>query len=218
MYFASRMQAGRMLAQEITKKYQDQDCAIVALSDGGVVVGAQIALQLKCVVGMLLTDEIRLPREIMAIAGIAQDGSFSYNNSYSVGEIEEFISEYRGVIEQQKLEKLHDLHALTGKGALLRPELLKSHHVILVSDGLESGFPIDLAMQFLKPIPIKSVVIATPFASVRAVDRMHIIADDLYCLNILEDYISTDHYYDTQDIPEHDVVVQTVERIIKSWE
>ncbi|HEX8227247.1 MAG TPA: phosphoribosyltransferase family protein [Candidatus Saccharimonadales bacterium] len=217
MYFASRLQAGRMLASQISRKYEGQDCAVVALSDGGVVVGAQVALQLHAVINLLLADQIQLPRELVAMAGITQDGSFSYNRAFSDGEIEEMVGEYRGFIEQQKLEKLHDMHRSMGGGVLIRPELVAKRHVILVSDGLNSGFAIDLAMQYLKTISIKSIIVATPFASIAAVDRMHILADDIYCLNVLEDYISTDHYYDTMDVPEHEVVISTVEKIVRDW-
>lgn len=218
MYFASRLQAGRMLASQISRKYAGQDCAVVALSDGGVVIGSQIALELHAVLTMLLAAQIELPREITAIAGITQDGSFSYNNAYSDGEIDEMVSEYRGVIEQKKLEKLHEMHRSMGRDGLIRLDLIQRKHIILVSDGLATGFPIDLAMQFLKRIAVKSVIVAVPFASVNAVDRMHILADDIYCMNVLEDYISTDHYYDTQDVPEHDVIIRTVEQIIRTWQ
>jgi predicted phosphoribosyltransferase len=61
------------------------------------------------------------------------------------------------------------------------------------------------------------MIVAVPFASVLAVDRMHILADDIYCLNVLEDYISTDHYYDTKDIPSHEVIIESVEKIIRDW-
>lgn len=218
MYFASRMQAGRMLARQIDKKYDGKDCAVVALSDGGVVVGAQIALRLHCSLGMLLAEEIDLPREIDAFAGISQDGSFSYNHRYSEGEIDEMLEEYRGYIEQQKIEKMHAMHYSMGRNGLISERLLHHKHIILVSDGLSSGFALDLAMQYLKPISLKSMVVAVPFASVAAVDRMHILADDIYCLNVLENYISTDHYYDTQDVPEHEEVIGAVGRIIRSWE
>ena len=217
MYFASRMQAGRVLASQIAPKYADQDCAVIALSDGGVVVGAQIAVELHCVLTMLLAEEIELPRELTAIAGITQDGTFGYNEAYSSGEIDEMVSEYRGAIEQQKLEKLHSMHRSMGRGSLISKELIQHRHIILVSDGLRTGFALDLALHYLKRISLQSVIVAVPFAAVSAVDRMHILADDIYCLNVLENYISTDHYYDTQDVPEHEIVLQTVGQIISEW-
>jgi putative phosphoribosyl transferase len=217
MYFKSRLAAGRQLAQQIAADYGDQPCAVVALSDGGVMVGSQIALELNCVLTMLLAEKIVLPRENEALAGISSDGSFSYNHHYSQGEIEEFVSEYYGVIEQEKLNKMSHMHHLAKRGGLIRKELLEDKHVILVADGIDDGFVLDIAMQYLKPIHHRKLLVATPFASVSAVDRMHVLADGIYCMNVIEDYISTDHYYDTQDVPPHDRVITTVEKIVAHW-
>lgn len=217
MYFASRMQAGRMLANQVAEKYKGEDSVVVALSDGGVMVGAQIAMKLNCAIGMLLADEIELPREMVAIGGITSDGSFTYNHAYSSGEIEELMMEYHGFIEQEKLSKLHEMNRLIKSGSLIRPDLIKNRNVILVSDGMSSGFSLDLALQYLKPIPMKKLAVATPLASVNAVDRMHVLADEIYCLSVLENYISTDHYYDVQDIPDHQDVINTIEHIVENW-
>ena len=217
MYFKSRVEAGQKLAEQIVKKYQGQQCAVVGLSDGGVMVGAQIAIRLHCVLTMLLSESIELPREPDAIAGINQDGSFSYNSAYSPGELEELIGEYHSLIEQEKMQKMQDLHRLLGHQGLIRRDLLRDHNVILVSDGLSNGFSLDIAAEFLKPIHLKRLIVATPLASVKAVDRMHILADEIFCLSVVEDYITTDHYYDTQDVPDHQKVIKTIERIVTHW-
>lgn len=217
MYFASRLQAGRMLAAQLVPKYRFENCAVVALSDGGVMVGAQIAMQLHSVLTMLLTEEINLPREPEAIGGISQDGSFSFNQFYSEGEVDELVGEYYQYIEQEKLSKLQDMQRLLGAGGLIRKDLLKGRNIVLVSDGLKSGFALDIALQYLKPVAIDKVIVATPLASVQAVDRMHILADEIYCLSVVGDYISTDHYYDKQDVPDKDTIVATLEQIILHW-
>ena len=201
MYFASRLQAGRMLANRLKEKYRYENCAVVALGDGGVMVGAQI----------------KLPREPDAVIGITSGGSVAYNKRYSQGELDELVGEYFGYVEQEKLSQMHEMNKLLGSGGTIQKDLLKGHHVIVVSDGLKTGFPIDLAYEFLKPIAIEKLIIATPFASVQAVDRMHLLADDLCCLNVVEDYSDTNHYYDKQDIPDHDKVVEIIEKIILNW-
>ena len=206
-----------MLADQLVKDYRYENCAIVALGDGGVMVGAQIAMRLHCVLMMLSSAEIMLPREPEAIAGITSTGTLTYNSYYSVGEVDEMTSEYHGLIEQEKLQQMHDLNRLTGASGTIRKDLLKGHHVIVVSDGLETGFQVDLIAEFLKPIQIESMIVAVPFAGVKAVDRMHILADKLYCMNVLADYINTNHYYETQDIPDHATVIKTIEQIILSW-
>ena len=218
MYFKSRVEAGQKLATLIAQKYKGQNNAVVGLSDGGVMVGAQVSLQLGCVLTMLLSDTIELPRENTALAGISQNGSLSYNTAYSPGQIEDFVSEYHSLIEQEKLEKMHEMHQLVGRGGLIRKDLLRDHNVILVTDGLSNGFSLDIATAFLKPIHIKKLIVATPLASIQAVDRMHILADDIFCLSVVEDYINTDHYYDTQDVPAHELVVKTIEQVVAHWQ
>jgi putative phosphoribosyl transferase len=217
MYFASRMQAGRMLAAQLAKKYRFEDCAVVSLSDGGVMVGAQIAKELHAILTMLLTAEINLPQEPEAIGGISQDGSFSYNNFYFPGEIDELTAEYYQYIEQAKLMQIHEMQRLVGDAGLIRRDLLKGRNIIIVSDGLKSAFTLDIAIQYLKPVAIKKIIVATPLASLKTVDRMHVMADEIYCLSVVEDYIDTDHYYDTQDVPSHEKVIETLEKVIFEW-
>lgn len=217
MYFKNRVEAGQLLAKQIVQRYKGNDCAVVALSDGGVMVGAQIALELRAVLTLLLTEAIVLPREDAALGGISQDGSFSYNQRYSQGELDEFVGEYYHYIEQEKVSKLQEMNRLIGKGGLIRKDLLTDHNVILVSDGLVDGFPLDAAAAFLKPIHVKRLIVATPLASVAAVDRMHILADEIFCLSVIEDYISTEHYYEAQDVPSHDKVIKTIEQIVAHW-
>jgi len=218
MYFKSRTDAGQQLAVQIAKKYRGQPCTVVALSDGGAVVGAQIAAALNCPLALLMTDTIELPRENTAVGGMSQDGSFTYNSMYSSGEIDELVSEYHGLIEQEKIEKMHRMHEASGGGELLRKDLLRGHSVILVADGLPNGFALDIAADFLKLIEIKRLVVATPLASVSAVDRMHILADEIFCLSVIADYIATDHYYDQQDVPPHDVITAIIKKIMRQWQ
>lgn len=217
MYFASRTAAGVTLADQIAKRYQGEPCAVVALSDGSVMIGAQIALKLQALLSMLLVQPIELPREGTPIGGIAEDGSFAYNGLYSPGEVEELVEEYRSYIEEEKENKLSEMHRLLGGKSLIRKELLEDKVIILASDGLSSGFSLDVAMEFLKPVKYKKLVIATPLASVPAVDRMHVLADDIFCLNVLEDFMVVDHYYDTKDVPNHEVIIKTIESVMQHW-
>jgi predicted phosphoribosyltransferase len=218
MYFASRMQAGRMLAEQLAEKYQNQNCSVLALNDGGAMVGAQIAVRLHCVLTMLASSEILLPREPVALAGITSDGTVGYNQRYSKGEIDEFVGEYYGYIEQEKLTGMHNMNHMMGGSDTTKRELLKGHNVILVTDGLKDGFQIDLAVEFLKPIAIEKLICAIPMASVQAVDRMHVLADELYCLSTIGETFDTDHYYDTQDVPDHETIIKTIENLVSHWQ
>jgi putative phosphoribosyl transferase len=180
-------------------------------------IGAQIASELHCIMTMLLTAEIMLPREPNAIAGITSEGNVAFNQYYTKGEIDEMMGDYFNFVEQEKFNKMHDMNRLIGVGGLIDKKLLREHNLILVSDGLKTGFALDLAAEFLKPVAYQKLIIVTPFASVQAVDRMHVMADEIICLNVLENYISTNHYYDIDDTPDHEVVIKTIEDIVLKW-
>jgi putative phosphoribosyl transferase len=218
MYFSSRMQAGRMLANQIADKHTGEDCVVLALGDGAVKVGFQIAVRLQCILMMLQSAQIDLPRENIAVGGITEGGAFSYNNAYSAGEIDEFVGEYRSLIEQEKLERLHELNRASRSNKLIRKDLLKHKNIILVSDGLNNAFVLDLAAEYLKTIDTKKLIVATPLANVPAVDRIHIVADEIYCLSVVADYIDTAHYYELQDIPTHEEAADMIAQIMKHWE
>ncbi|MEO8785038.1 MAG: hypothetical protein ABI221_01820 [Candidatus Saccharimonadales bacterium] len=218
MYFQDRQQAATQLASLIVPKYRFENCAIVALSDGGVVIGSLIAAQLHCVLMMLLADPINLPGESTPVGSIDQGGTFTYNGMYSAGELEEFAGEYHNNIEQQKLEKLHEMNRLLGSTGIIEPNLLRYRNVILVSDGLSSGLSLDAAASYLKPYKLESLIIATPLASVSAVDRMHLLGDQIYCLSVVENYIDTNHYYEDNTMPSHEATIETIKNIILKWE
>ncbi len=65
---------------------------------------------------------------------------------------------------------------------------------------------------------MERLVVATPIASVMAIDRMHLLGDDIYCLSVLPNYIATDHYYDENDIPAGDDLRILMRDISLSWQ
>ena len=206
-----------MLADELEVKYRYEDCALVALNDGAVVVGAQIAMRLHCVLTMLLTASVNLQGESDALAQIDHMGGVTFNDMYSAGELEELQAENFNYIEQQKLQKIFEMNRLVGQGGIIDKALLRERNVIVVSDGLTNGLSLQAAAAYLKPIKIKRLIMVTPFASVKAVDQMHILADELICFNTIEDIISINHYYEDNTLPSHEKIISIIEDIILHW-
>jgi len=217
MYFENRGQAGQILATELLDKYRYEDCIVVALSDGSVVVGEQIAISLHCLLTMLLVEEIDVPGENLNFGSVTQDGSFTYNSDFSSGEIDEYTSEYHGYLDEQKRLAFEKLNRLLGDGGIVDREMLRDRVVILVADGLDSGSFLDSAADYLKPIRVKRLVVATPIATVQVVDKLHVMADELHVLDVKENYMGTDHYYDQNDIPSHEDIIATINRIVLNW-
>lgn len=216
MYFASRIEAGYRLAMRLLD-YRYDDCVVVALNEGGVQVGQQIASALHCELTMLLIEVVDLPGENDVFGTLNQSGRFTYNGMFSVGEIEEYYSELHGYLEDQKREKMTNMNRLLGAGGIVDEERVRGRVVILVTDGLPNGASIDAAADFFKPIAIKKLIIATPIASVGAVDRMHIVGDELQVLGVTDNYFTTDHYYEVNDIPSREMTLAALNDIILNW-
>jgi len=217
MYFENRTEAGQILAQQLFERYRYENCAVVALSDGAVLVGEQVASALHCVLTLLLIEDIEVPGESMSFGGVSQTGSFTYNGMFSAGEVEEYASEYHGYLEDQKREKFQKINRLLGDGGIIDRDLLRDHTVILVADGLGNGASIDVALEFLKPIRIQQLIIATPVATIEAVDKLHVIADELHILDVKENFMGTDHYYTDNTIPSHEETIAKINQIVLNW-
>lgn len=218
MYFEDRTKAGEILAAQLLEKYRYEDCAVMALSDGAVLVGEPIAVALHSVLTMLLIESIEIPGEGINLGGLNQSGTFTYNGMLSAGEIEGYRQEYFGYFEEQKRESMMKINRLLGDGGLVDKNLLKGRTVILVSDGFHDAASLDVALDFLKPITINRLVVATPTASVSAVDRLHITVDEMYILDVKANFMGVDHYYDNNKIPSHEATVQKINDIILNWQ
>ena len=217
MYFENREQAGQILAAELFEKYRYENCVVVALSDGAVLVGEQIAKSLHCIVTLLLVEEIEVPGEGMSFGGVSQNGGFTYNGMFSVGEIEEYTTEYHGYLDQERQQAFQRINRLLGDGGLINNEMLRDHVVILVADGLDTGASLDVAVEFLKPIRIKRLVVATPVSTVQAVDKLHMLADELHILDVKENFMGIDHYYNQNTIPSHEDTIAKINQIVLNW-
>jgi putative phosphoribosyl transferase len=217
MYFESRAQAGQLLAAELAETYRYEDCVVVALSDGAVQVGEQIAGALHCLLTMLLVEDIAVPGENQSFGGVSQNGSFTYNGMFSAGEIEEYTSEFHGYLDEQKREAFQRINRLLGDGGLIDNSMLRDRVVILVADGLDSGASLDVAIDFLKPIRVRRVIVATPLATISAVDKLHIVSDEIHVLDVKENFMGVNHYYEQNDIPSHEETIAKINEIVLNW-
>jgi predicted phosphoribosyltransferase len=116
------------------------------------------------------------------------------------------------------MEANRDLHVILGRDGEIDKALLRHRVVIVVSDGLASGFSMQICADFLKTVAIKKIIAATPFASVQAVDKMHLLADEICCLNVPGNYMGTSHYYDDNTVPDMKGVLKIMRNITLNWE
>jgi putative phosphoribosyl transferase len=217
MYFKDRSEAGVILADQLVERYRYENCVVVALSDGAVLVAQEIAHRLHCVLTMLLIEDIPVPGEDLSFGGVSQDGGFTYNSSFSEGERDEYVSEFHGYLDEQKRLAFQKINRLLGDGGIIDHDMLRDHVIILVADGINTGMVFDTAVDFLKPIHIRRLVAATPLASIPAVDKLHVLSDELHVLSVRENFMGTNHYYDDNTIPTHEETIAKINENILKW-
>lgn len=218
MYFDNRSQAGDILARQLEDIYRYENCAVIALGEGGVLVGEQLAWRLHCVLMMLISEGIAIPGESMDFGAMSQSGQFTYNGSFTQGEIDGWTNEFHGYLEERKRESHEHMNRLLGDGGIIDKDMIRDRTVILVADGFGDNLTaLDVALNFLKSVRTEKLVVAVPVVSVAAVDRLHVAVDEIHILDVKSNYMGTDHYYEDNALPDRAETVEKISQVILNW-
>lgn len=216
MYFQSRAEAGVMLATKLAN-YRYENTVIVALTDGAVQVGMQIAAEIHATLTRMLSETIEIPGEGEVYGILNQNGELLQNSSLSQGELDDYYNEYHGYLENEAREQVSCMNKLLGAGGVVNENMLREQNVILLSDGFKDANMLEVAVAFMKPLKIERLIVATPIASVAAVDKAHLLADELQILGVTGNFLGTDHYYEVNDTPSHEEVMQMLNDFLLAW-
>jgi putative phosphoribosyl transferase len=161
MIFQNRTQAGEKLAHEL-KSLTLLDPIVLALPRGGVPVGSAVAKVLGCAFDVIPLMKIPIPWSPEASYGVvAMDGTTVLNsplvNRLELSERELEMASAVVLREAQRREQLY-------RGGKPFPELA-NRTVILVDDGLASGYSMLAAVRFAKKRRPRAVIVASPVAS-----------------------------------------------------
>lgn len=217
MYFHDRAEAGDRLADELMD-YRWENTAVLALSPGGVAVGEQIARRLHTTLALLLTARISAPGdESLVIGTMDQTGMFTYNSMISAGEMEEYMEDMRGYVEEQKMQRLYQMTSVVGEHGLADPAQLAGRNIIIATDGVKNGLSFDAAIAFLDKIPTEKRIAAIPLGPADVIERIHKMVDECHYLYIPENFLTVSHYYTDEPRIDPDTVMQRIDNIVSNW-
>ncbi len=192
--FLDRAEAGRQLAERL-EKYRSQRPLVLALPRGGVVVGAEVARALACDLDVLLVKKLRAPgNPELALGAIAEDGRTCLNAD---------VQRLCGVDEDYlRVERADRLAAMTGQRdryRRVRPKVSATNRVvILVDDGLATGFTMIAAVQAVGLEQPATRVVAVPVAPLETVEMFQRMqgVDELMCLEVPYPFDGVGQFYD----------------------
>ena len=176
--FEDRIDAGKKLARKITKLRLDKPI-VLAIPCGGVPVGIEIAQKLKCPLNLMILRKLQIPDNPEAGFGaVTADRTVILNPEIVpyLGLGQKEIDSVIGmtVDEIKRREKVFGVKKYN----------LVDKEVILVDDGLASGYTMLAAVQSIRKQKPKEIIIAIPTASAGAVQLIKPEVDRFICLYI----------------------------------
>jgi predicted phosphoribosyltransferase len=168
---------------------------VLSIPRGGVVVGDIVAQELGCAHDVVIVKKIGYPgHEELAIGAMAEDGESFLNedmlNWYSLeeNEVAAVVAFARDRIEHH-VEKFR-------RGQRLD---LAGKTVIITDDGIATGETMKAAIRWMRPKPEKpgaaQVIVAVPVCSKYTADELELLADELVCLYIPDEFMAVSQFY-----------------------
>ena len=202
--FRDRQQAGLALAQ-MMERFKETTAIVLAIPAGGVPVGAEIAGQLGLPLDVAVVSKITLSWDTEAGYGaLAFDGTLKLND-HLVARIGLRKEEIRKGIAETRTKVQRRVTLFRGDNPM---PSLSDRTVIVVDDGLASGFTMLVAVEAIRQASPSQVVVAVPTGHGQSVERIAAKVDRIYCANVRIGlrYAVADAYWHWYDVAEEEVI------------
>lgn len=191
--FKSRVDAGEQLAEKLKLYKDDPESIVVAIPRGGVAVADAAAQVLNLPLDIVVTRKIGAPfNEELAIGAIDPSGEVVLNqyvlNMFDVSQ--EYINQAAQAKAQEakrRLEKYRgkdDYDNLTGK------------KVLLVDDGIATGYTVIAAINFIKKQKPGKIVLAAPVIAPDTLPRLKKLVDEVAYVISEEPFYAVGQFYE----------------------
>jgi putative phosphoribosyl transferase len=192
--FRDRIEAGQLLGRELAARFGAIDDAIVlALPRGGVPVGYEVAKAINAPLDVFIVRKLGVPgAEELAMGAIASGGVRVLNRD---------VLDYARVTQQQlDAVAAREERELARREAEYRgnraPLDVRGRTVIIVDDGLATGSTMRAAVQALRAMEPKRVIVAVPVGAAQTCEDFREIADEIICLRTPEPFEAVGLWYD----------------------
>jgi putative phosphoribosyl transferase len=204
--FGDRSEGGETLGSMLQSEYAHiEDGIILAIPSGGVPVGIKVRETLGLPFDLLIARKLQIPGNPEAGFGaMTPNGAVFFNKALLAGlrlsptQIEDEKARVRMELERRSM--------LFRKSRLF-PELA-GKRVILVDDGLASGFTMLASVDMVKKAKAREIIVAVPTAPQRSIERISSEVDKIYCANIRTTpfFAVAEAYRNWYDLTEEDVL------------
>ncbi|MEX2561948.1 MAG: phosphoribosyltransferase family protein [Nitriliruptoraceae bacterium] len=192
MRFTDRRDAGRQLGA-LLGHLVPTDPIVVGLPRGGVPVAYEVALALSAPLEVLVVRKLGCPGQPELGIGALGEGGVRLLNEALVAATTTTIRQIEKVTRRERAELEERVHRYRGERA---PMPVDGRAVIIVDDGLATGFTARAAAEILVRLGAQRLVIAVPVASDRAIADMNAVADEVVVVHVPSQFGAVGEFYD----------------------
>ncbi len=202
--FNDRAAAGKMLASRLNQ-YRGSGALVLAIPSGGVPVAVEIAAALSLSLDLIIARKIQVPYNTeVGFGAMDPEGGILFNEPFlrQLGLIPEAVQ--RQVETTRKV--IEERNRVFREGRPLPS--LENRAIILVDDGLATGYTLRAAARYVvKKNPLMTVA-AVPTGARSSVEEMLSEVDELICLNVRsgQRYAVADAYNKWHDVGDEEAL------------
>jgi predicted phosphoribosyltransferase len=208
--FADRIEAGRLLAVELSRHNAGANAVVLGIARGGVSVGFAMAHALHLPLDVAVARKLGVPwQPELAMGAIA--GEARVMNRHAIAELGISDADVGRIVasEQSEMRRRENLY----RGGRPAPDL-HGRTAILVDDGLATGSTMLAAARHIRGLRPARVIIAVPVGSAHACHRLRTEADAVICLATPKSFAAVGEcYLDFRQVSDDEVSYLVKENI-----
>ena len=206
--FKDRKDAGRILADKLSKYTNHPNAVVLALPRGGVPVAYEVAQELGLPLDVLIVRKLGVPNhEELAMGAIASGGIRFLNRS--VIESLRILPETLEAVERREALELMRREAIYRGNR--SPIQVEGRIVILIDDGIATGSTMRVAIQLLRAQHVQKIIVATPAAPPSAKWEIEPLVDGFIAVVLPPDFYGVGQFYEDFAQMDDDTIYELVQ-------
>ena len=189
--FVDRKDAGEKLSIAL-KKFKDENPIVLAIPRGGIVTAYETIKKLGFQWDLIIPRKIGLPHnKEVAIGAVSLDGTYILNEEYI-----DMLNISQEYIKKEVFEQIEEMKRRLNKykGNENFPNV-KNKTVLIIDDGIATGFTIQAAIKSIKKHNAKKIILAVPVGPQDTISLLEKIVDEVICLHIPYEFYAVGSYY-----------------------
>ncbi|AZV57578.1 phosphoribosyltransferase [Clostridium sp. AWRP] len=189
--FVDRKDAGEKLSIKL-EKFKNENPIVLAIPRGGIVTACETIKKFGFEWDLIIPRKIGSPRnKEVAIGAVSSDGTYLLNEEYI-----HMLNISKEYIEKELSNQIKEIKRRLNKykGNESFP-YVKNRTVIIIDDGIATGFTIQAAIKSIKKHAAKKIILAVPVAPRDTISLLKEIVDEVICLFIPDEFYAVGLHY-----------------------